>query len=353
MTFADFTRGTASVRVLVAFGQEHGLAPAALLAGSRLSLAQLVDPNVELSAAQELAVIGNLVRLLKRPAGLGFLAGARYHFSTYGIWGYGVVSSPTAADALALALRFLPLTYAFARIGYHEAGESGVIRFGEPEVAPELRRFLVERDMAAAAVLLREVAGTGFSLSRFTLACAPGELLKLAPELERIFGLRPEFGAAANSLAFERAFLGRPLPQADPATFSMCRQMCSQLLERRRSRLGTAALVGQYLGAGADAAPTLAQLARRMNTSERTLKRRLKDEGTTFRAIRAESRRALATELLSDDSRSLTDIAETLGFSDLSSFSQAFKRWYGMAPSKFRSAGGYRALPGHGGPCPA
>ncbi|WP_415869213.1 helix-turn-helix domain-containing protein [Burkholderia ubonensis] len=57
-----------------------------------------------------------------------------------------------------------------------------------------------------------------------------------------------------------------------------------------------------------------------MNTSARKLKRRLQDEGTTFRA------------LLGDERPTLTEVAERLGFSDLSSFSQAFKRWYGVAP---------------------
>ncbi|OJA24332.1 hypothetical protein BGV47_31550 [Burkholderia ubonensis] len=61
-------------------------------------------------------------------------------------------------------------------------------------------------------------------------------------------------------------------------------------------------------------------MARLMNTSARKLKRRLLDEGTTFRA------------LLGDERPTLTEVAERLGFSDLSSFSQAFKRWYGVAP---------------------
>lgn len=345
MNFWDFTRGTASARLLVAYGLEHGISPSALLAGARLSTAQLADPDTELSATQELTVIRNLLHALKNPSGLGFQVGMRYHFSTYGVWGYGLLSSATAADALALALRFMPLTYAFTKVSYHETGDLGVLSFGEPDVEPEIRSFLVERDMAAAAVLLREVAGSAFSLSRFTLTSRPGQPWKIVPELDRVFGVRPEFGSPSNSFAFEREFLHRPLPHADPTMFAMCQQMCTRLLERRKARLGTAALVRQYLSVGAhndtrddtrNDTPSLANMARQMNTSERTLKRRLKDEGTSFRTILAESRGELAREMLRNDRLTLTDIAENLGFSDLSSFSQAFKRWYGKSPSEFR-----------------
>jgi AraC-like DNA-binding protein len=80
-------------------------------------------------------------------------------------------------------------------------------------------------------------------------------------------------------------------------------------------------------------------MARLMNTSERTLKRRLHDEGTTFRALLAESRGAMAEALLREGELALGEIAERLGFADLSTFSQAFKRWYGVAPSTFRIQG--------------
>lgn len=338
MNFCDFTRGPASARLLVDFGQERGLSPARLLAGSDLSLNQLADPNVELSAVQELRVASNLLRLLKHPTGLGLQVGLRYHFSTYGMWGYGLISSATVGDAIALALRFIPLTYAFTVIAYHEEDDLGVLSFGEPEVEVDMKHFLIERDMVAAAVLLHEIAGSDFSLSRFTLRAHLKRPVKIASDSDRIFGIQPEFGAKLNSLVFKRTYLIRPLPQANPITVSMCEQMCDQLLERRRARLGIATMIRQYLSAAPGSkVPDLDTMARVTNTSPRTLKRRLQDEGTTFRALLAESRGALAEELMRDGSLTLTDIAERLGFSDLSSFSQAFKRWYGVAPSAFRN----------------
>ncbi|MBN3837304.1 AraC family transcriptional regulator [Burkholderia sp. Ac-20344] len=335
MSFWDFTRSPASARLLVDFGDERGVPHATLLAGTGLADAQLDDPKVEVTAAQELRLTGNLLRVLGRTPGLGFEVGRRYHFSAYGVWGYGLIASATARDALALAMRFLPLTYAFTVITYREEDGTCMLNFGAPELDGALSRFLVERDMAAAAVLLQEIGGDAFALSRFTLQATRAPSVPVP----RIAGVEPVFSARANSLAFDRVFLDRLLPHANPLTVSMCEQMCGQLLEARRARVGTSEMVRQYLTATPGATPfSLEDMARLMNTSPRTLKRRLQEEGTTFRALLAQARGAMAETLLGDAHLSLAEVAERLGFSDLSSFSQAFKRWYGVPPGAYRSA---------------
>lgn len=341
MNVWDFTRSPASARLLVDFGVERGLSAPSLLAGSGLSAQQLGDPNVEITAEQELRVTANLLRALKpASAGLGFEVGARYHFSAYGLWGYGLIASATAGDALALALRFLPLTYAYTTITYREEGTLCVLTFAEPDLAAELKQFLVERDMAAAALLLKEISGEAFSLARVALKTHRVPVGTALPESVRtLFGRSPEGGARVNSLAFDRSFLSQKLPHADPITVSMCEQMCQRLMESRRTRAGTAATVRQYLNAAPGGlSSTLEDMARMMNVSPRTLKRRLQEEGTTYTALQADARGSVAKELLLDRSLPLGEIAARLGFSDLSTFSQAFKRWYGMAPRTFRDS---------------
>lgn len=337
MSFWDFKRSSASVRLLVEFGQEQGLDIAKLLARSRLKEADLADPALELDASQELCVVGNLIRACRQP-GLGLEVGMRYNFASYGLWGLGLVSSATAGDALALALRFIPLTFAFCRISGGLEDDLCTVTFEAPDVEPALQRFLVERDVAAASRLMRETLGPTFTLSRFTLQHAiPLGASWLDAHLN-MRGGRPEFGAHSNSLSFDRKLLDLRLPQANPVTVAMCERACEELIERRRARLGTSECVRQYLDAAPlNMAPDLPQAARMLGLSERTLKRRLQDEGTSFRVLLAEVRGHQANALVADASLSLTDIAERMGFSDLSSFSQAYKRWFGVAPSAGRS----------------
>jgi len=81
---------------------------------------------------------------------------------------------------------------------------------------------------------------------------------------------------------------------------------------------------------------TLHAVASLLNTSERPLKRWLHSEGTSFRDLQTASRQLRTDKLLADTRFSMADIAEMVGFSDLSTFSQAYKRWTGLAPSTAR-----------------
>lgn len=340
MIFWDYSRSAASARLMVDFGREHGVSPASVLSGAKLALAHLDDPNVELSAGQELRIVLNLLRALKSPAGFGVHLGARYRLSTYGIWGYGVICAATVRDSMAFSIRYLPLTYAFTGVRFREVGDLVEVSFGAPDLAGGIAAFLVQRDMAATASLMREVQGSGFRLVRFAFAGAqPADWRQLSSSIARNFGVSPEFGAASNHLAFDRSRMDLPLLQANPLTFAICEQSCERLLEKRRARRGTAAMIRQFL----DAAPVessyhLESIARLLHTSERTLKRRLRDEGTTFTVLLAEHRAALAEELLREGGLTSTQIATRLGFSDLSTFSQAFKRWFGVSPRNFQLA---------------
>ncbi|WP_227554130.1 helix-turn-helix transcriptional regulator [Acinetobacter haemolyticus] len=74
----------------------------------------------------------------------------------------------------------------------------------------------------------------------------------------------------------------------------------------------------------------------KLNMSERTLKRRLQDENISFRVLQNETLHRRANVLLAKD-LNLSQIAEILGFSDLSTFSQAYKRWTGFPPSHYKN----------------
>ncbi len=77
-------------------------------------------------------------------------------------------------------------------------------------------------------------------------------------------------------------------------------------------------------------------IAAELNMSSRSLQRKLREEGTTYKAVLEETRRELAQRLIDDDDLTLSDITYMLGFSEVSSFSRSFKRWTGMSPSARR-----------------
>ena len=336
MEFWNYPRGPAGVLVIAEFARHRGISAADVLAGSRITQTQLHAADSEIAASQELRVLVNLVKRLGDPVRLGVDAGQEFHFAMYGIWGLALVSRATGRDALQFAMRFLPLTHAFTAISFEERADHGILAFDEPDLPDDLRDFVVARDMMAAALLMCEILGEEPALLRFEMKIPPRD--PAAAPLPAIFGTQITLGAPANRIVVDRLNLDRALPQANPVTAAMTETMCRQRLEQQKRGLKTGAVSYRYRTAYADRPPeSLTAFARRANMSERTLKRRLQAEGTSFRALSAEGRRSQAELLLADDTLSIGEIAEQLGFSDLSSFSQAFKRWTGLAPSVYRN----------------
>ncbi len=83
----------------------------------------------------------------------------------------------------------------------------------------------------------------------------------------------------------------------------------------------------------------IADVARRLNTSARTLSRKLREEGAGFAEIRDALRAALARRYLADRALPVSEIAWLLGYLEVSSFTHAFRRWSGTTPREFRLSG--------------
>lgn len=330
MNVWNVARSPASVLLMLEYGRGRGIAPQALLKGSQLTLKQLSDPDFTVLAAQELAVTANLLKLTGNEADLGLKVGLSYHLSAYGLLGYGLLSSATGVAAMALARRYLALTFTYVWIAFRRAGQHDVVTFeAAPELSADLQRFFVGRAMGATCRVARDVTGSDFELAAFDLACdaEPGGK-------SHVLGTKVRHGQRANTLRFVHAQLERPLPQANAVTAAMCERMCAELLARRRTRLDIVSFLNEYLATHAfDSPPQLKDIAALLNTSERTLKRRLQDEGASFRDISNAVRKARAQALVAERRLPMKEIAQVLGFSDLSSFSQAYKRWTGSAPS--------------------
>lgn len=336
--YLEFRRGTAGTRLLVEFGLEREVPLPQLLKGSQLNIEHLADPGMEISVLQELRVMKNLLAALRGVPALGLEVGKRYRLSNFGIWGYALMTCATCRDALEMASRYVPLTYALSPIRQELLNDQVVFQFPEPDLSPALRRFAVERAMAGVATVLQQLIGPNWRLHAFDLKAEKGRAQNPAANAASFGGIAPNFRGTSYRLAFDSAYLDQALPLADATTFAQCERMCAQLVERRRTHLGAAQTVEQLMQlASGSELPTLETYARLVNASPRTLKRRLHLEGTSFRALRAKVRSQQAITLVGETTLALTTIAQRLGYADLSSFSQTFKRWFGMSPAAFRA----------------
>lgn len=145
-----------------------------------------------------------------------------------------------------------------------------------------------------------------------------------------------EFDSDIMELCIPKSWMELPLPTANPELTSAAIDQCeyelrelkpTDLLDKIRTSIRTSN--GQM--------PTLEQLASQLYMSASTLKRRLKEQDTTFQEIKAEVRFYRAKEMLLQGFQS-ESVADQLGFSDASNFTKAFKKWSGMTPRAFRQS---------------
>lgn len=145
------------------------------------------------------------------------------------------------------------------------------------------------------------------------------------------------YGQARNALLFRAALLDTPLAMANPAALRLAQEQC----ERALDALDQADLLGRVQSAlprKEGGFHSLEQVAATLGVSSRTLKRKLKAEGAVFSAIVEPLAQAQAVALLGSSELSVEQVAERVGYSDVSNFGRAFRRWTGTTPAAHRTS---------------
>jgi AraC-like DNA-binding protein len=142
---------------------------------------------------------------------------------------------------------------------------------------------------------------------------------------------------------FEVLFWARDAERPFEATDASRWQFFEPVLTRRLTELKAETPTRERVRAALfELLPTgqnqLAQVAKRLAMSSRSLQRRLAHEGTTFRKVLEETRAQLATHYLKQSELTSAEIAFLLGYDDPNSFFPAFRAWTGITPEALRAA---------------
>lgn len=152
------------------------------------------------------------------------------------------------------------------------------------------------------------------------------------------FGCPIRHGAPCNTLVLRSVDLDRPFPGHNAEFLDLVTPALSAALGELRAGSTVGEQVKVVLKRTlASGRPEVANVARDLGMSERTLQRRITDEGTTFRALLVEARQELGRRLLSDSSMGIDEVACLLGYQDTSSFYRGFREWEGMTPNRWRA----------------
>ena len=334
-------RGTEGVRIMVEGAVAQGMTTTRCLAGTGIQPPDLADENAQIWAHQEFALIRNLLAGLGDEPGLGVRIGAYSTIGRTGVIGFMMLAGPTVRAALERAIPYLALSPTHLRFSLEEGDGVVYAVAAVDEIPPDVRTFVVERDLAGLAVAFRG-AQIDLHLVRIETALGPGSAVLLA----EAWGLEPAAvvpRCATNRLVIPRERMDVRLPQADENTARLFEQQCRDLLEARMARVGVAGQVRSRLQHGRDEWPSMNEVAADLHLDERTLRRRLTAEGTSFRQILDEVRHGRALELLGQGA-AVAEVARELGYSETATFTRAFTRWEGVPPS--RAGEGVRKVAG-------
>jgi AraC-like DNA-binding protein len=326
------TRSPHGVRYAVEAGRRAGISIAALLAGTGLTEETLPASGYAIDQDAEFALTTNLIRELGDPVSTGIAVGSRFTVGDLGIWGYALISSANAAEALAVAVAYVSLAPTFFKPQAVQRGDIATVLLRDEHLPIDVRDFYAARDLSGLPLLLRTAGLSGAPVTVQTRFDGPeGQQVQ-----ETLSPINVETGAPAHAIRVPAAGLAVPLRTADPVTRAACARECERLVHAQTARSALSATIRSRFVKTPGAMPGIDDLAAELHMSTRTLRRQLDHEGTSYRALRTEVAQTLAVELLSVVGLSVTEVARRLGYSDTTSFSHAFRRWTGRPASVYR-----------------
>ena len=259
-------------------------------------------------------------------------AGAAFDLRNYGILGYATLNCATLGEAATSLVRYFGVMRKGARFALKVEGRTASIRFRAVHGSPEIPRHEAELALARLCKGIRNLVGADWTPQRVHFAHHRENGLA---EHEKFFGVAPRFGMDSNRVVLARSDLQRRNRTADQRLFQIMKHRLEALLPDREAddlTLKVREEIAESLSEGA----ALTAVARRLGLGARTLQRRLRDRGLAYNDIVEQVRREESFRHLRQDELQISQIAFRLGYSEVSAFDRAFRRWSGTSPLSFR-----------------
>jgi AraC-like DNA-binding protein len=247
---------------------------------------------------------------------------------------YVVVNSPTVGVGLENVARYLRVHNEAASVAVVRGPRWTYLQHQLTDLPVESRRQHQELSMTVALGTIRLMVGTGW---------VPVEVQFEHPaplktsEHARVFGAPVTFGCATNAFVIEHELYDRQVPAADPRLYPILTTYLDRILEEvppeEQLLVSARRTIAEAMRHGP---PSLVRVAEKMAMGTRTLQRRLASYGLDFTALVDDTRRRFSLRYLDDPANTLTEVAYLLGYSEVSAFNRAFKRWTGSTPTDYR-----------------
>ncbi|WP_417670602.1 AraC family transcriptional regulator ligand-binding domain-containing protein [Roseibium sp.] len=251
----------------------------------------------------------------------------------YSLYDYLFVCAPTVRDACKAWHRFMPMRSNAVSLTYSENDEEGRLEWSQLDDDGLHMQIMFAR-FGWALKRIETVLGVQPAPVRAELAFpAPRQTSKL----EQLYRERMAFDASRNAIHLPRNLLDRRTLRNEESLYAILLRQASDELEFHSSQgsilTRTAEAIANSMTSGTTNLP---RVARDLGMSERSLQRALEREGTSFRKMTEDIRRSAANRYLANTHLSMKEIAFLLGFSESSTFSKAYRDWFGISPNQYR-----------------
>lgn len=304
-----------------------------LFAQLGLDYAALTDPDARFAQDAMTRLWHLAVQASGNPA-IGLNMAKSLRPSSFNVVGYAVMSSRNLQEGFARLVRYQRIIGEGADLSFHPTAEGYEMLLAiHGDRLPSARQS-AEASLAYSLAFCRWLTGKPLRPRQVSLMGPPPEDLEPYNE---VFQCPLKFNAEHYALLFERADLDAPLPSANEALAQLHDRFAGDYLARfsgTRVTHQVRQVLCRLLPQGEPKRETVAQA---LLLSERTLQRRLQDEGTSYQHLLDDTRRELAGQYLGQANLTLLEISYLLGFSDPSNFFRAFRRWFDSTPGEYRA----------------
>lgn len=296
----------------------------------------LDDPDNRLAFAQ-------MVRLLDAAAAatgddcIGLHLGSAQALHVAGILGYAMRACPDVRSQLGHATRYFALHQDGAVMDLHIKGDAATLRYVVYDGQVMLHRHDAETTLALTVSQCRINIGQPQWTPSSVHFEHPAPQAASERELRRFFGCPVHFSATFNGSCFPVSFLDTPVRTADAGLHMILTRYAEESLACHSDAITLVGRARRLIAAGlSNGTAAIDAVASCMAMTPRTLQRRLTDEGLQFSELVDQTRRELATQYLRDPHLTLTDSAFLVGYSDLTAFHRAFRRWFNQTPLEYQ-----------------
>jgi len=293
------------------------------------------EPTLKLSLSSFCRLFEEASRISKHD-NFGLWFGNQFSPKDLGLWGYAAISSPTLGVAL---------TNLVGLFRYHQESsimslcedDSGLLRLEYQIQAPDIieRRHDAELSLGMFLNVIREGCGAGWMPEEVHFEHAKPENWK---DHEAAFSAPVYFSQPVNALLFKPDAMTRSMPGRD-LTLMTIMQTCLETVGKENDQ--PVSLIGRIQNTIRtqlpDGYPSMEQVALSLKLSPSVIRRELAHEGLAYKDLIETTRHELALMYIKQRHLPFSEIAFLLGYSELSAFSRAVRRWTGVSPRQLRA----------------